>query len=118
MYHSYELEMLAVVESIERFRVYILGKHFKLLTDCSAIAKANVKKELIPKVARWFLKIMDYDCEIVHCQGTRMAHVDALSRSPDSQTPACEHNDDILKVTLNHEDWLLTMQLQNATLKE
>lgn len=117
-YHSYELEILAVVESLERFRVYVLGKHFKLITDCSAIAKGNVKKELIPKVARWFLKIMDYDCEIVHRPGSRMAHVDALSRTPDPDPADCEPPDHIMKVTVDQDDWLFTMQLQDPALKE
>lgn len=29
-YHSYELETLAIVESLRRFRIYILGYHFKM----------------------------------------------------------------------------------------
>nr|XP_041630835.1 uncharacterized protein LOC121501839 [Drosophila kikkawai] len=45
-YHSYELETLAVVETLQRFRVYILGKPFRLVTDCSAIAKVKLNKEL------------------------------------------------------------------------
>jgi len=49
---SYELETLAVVETLQRFRVYILGKPFRLVADCSAIAKVKVNKELIPQVAR------------------------------------------------------------------
>lgn len=36
-YHSYELETLAVVESIKRFRIYLHGTHFKIVTDCSAV---------------------------------------------------------------------------------
>lgn len=39
-YHSYELEVLAIVESLERFRVYLLGKSFRVITDCSAYIKA------------------------------------------------------------------------------
>lgn len=32
-YHSYELEALAVVESLKKFRYYLLGKHFKVRSE-------------------------------------------------------------------------------------
>ena len=35
-YTSYELEVLAVVEALKMFRVYLLGIKFKILTDCAA----------------------------------------------------------------------------------
>lgn len=59
-YHSYELEVLAVVESLERFRIYLLGTHFRLVTDCSAIAKVHEKKELKSRVARWWMKLLEF----------------------------------------------------------
>jgi hypothetical protein len=33
-YHSYELETLAIVYSLQRFRVNLQGIRFKILTDC------------------------------------------------------------------------------------
>lgn len=36
-YHAYELETLALVVSLQRFRVYLLGLKFTLITDCSAL---------------------------------------------------------------------------------
>ncbi|KAK9751656.1 RNase H-like domain found in reverse transcriptase [Popillia japonica] len=53
VYHSYELETLAVVEPIRRFRVYLVGVHFKVVTDCSAVRATIAKKDLVPRVARW-----------------------------------------------------------------
>jgi len=35
--HSFEIETLAVVESVKRFRRYLFGKHFSIITDCSAV---------------------------------------------------------------------------------
>lgn len=110
-YHAYELEVLAVVESLERFRMYVLGKKFKLVTDCSAIAKVKATKELKSRISRWWMKLLEYDFDTVHREGTRMAHVDALSRAPDQPPNDVEPAGLIMKVTAISDDWLLTMQL-------
>jgi len=39
------------------------------------------KRELIPRIARWWLRIQEFDMDIVHRAGTLMNHVDALSRA-------------------------------------
>ncbi|GFV80365.1 transposon Tf2-9 polyprotein [Trichonephila clavipes] len=44
-YSSYELEVLAVVNSLKKFRTYLLGNHFKIITDCSAFQKTMDKKD-------------------------------------------------------------------------
>ncbi|XP_076278315.1 uncharacterized protein LOC143208116 [Lasioglossum baleicum] len=41
-YHSYELEVLAVVKSLKKFRVYLIGIPFKVITDCQAFAMRHV----------------------------------------------------------------------------
>lgn len=64
MYHSYELETLAVVESLKRFRVYVLGKPIKVVTDCTAVRYTLEKKDLIPRIARWWLTIQEFDIQI------------------------------------------------------
>ncbi|XP_017484587.1 PREDICTED: uncharacterized protein LOC108373235, partial [Rhagoletis zephyria] len=43
-YTSYELEILAVIEALTKFRVYVLGVHFKLVTDCNAFTKTLEKQ--------------------------------------------------------------------------
>lgn len=109
MYHSYELETLAVVESLRRFRVYVVGKHIKIVTDCTAVRATLVKRDLIPRIARWWLFIQDYDMSIEYRPGERMRHVDALSRCPVDSV-----NINRLEVT----DWFLTVQSQDDKLKQ
>ncbi|GFW53318.1 retrovirus-related Pol polyprotein from transposon 17.6 [Trichonephila clavipes] len=58
------------------------GQHFKIVTDCSAFQKTTQKKELITRIARWALQLEEFDYEIEHRDGSRMKHVDALSRYP------------------------------------
>ncbi|XP_018392678.1 PREDICTED: uncharacterized protein LOC108771809 [Cyphomyrmex costatus] len=38
-------------------------------------------KEINPRIARWALELLNYDYEVEHRPGTRMKHVDALSRT-------------------------------------
>ncbi|KMQ83225.1 retrovirus-like pol polyprotein, partial [Lasius niger] len=79
-YHSFELEMLAVLRSIERFHVYLYGIDFTVVTDCHALVYAMNKVNLNLRIARWTLKLQDYTFKVKHRDGQRMAHVDALSR--------------------------------------
>lgn len=81
-FHSYELEVLAIVEALKKFRVYLLGLHFKIVTECAAFTKTLEKRELATRVARWALLITEYDYVIEHRAGSRMSHVDSLSRYP------------------------------------
>lgn len=81
-YCSYELEVLAVVTALKKFRVYLFGTKFKLITDCSALQKTMNKKDLAPRVARWAMLMEEYNYEIEHRSGPRIPHADALSRHP------------------------------------
>ncbi|GBM85673.1 hypothetical protein AVEN_55191-1 [Araneus ventricosus] len=81
-YDSYVLEVLAIATALKKFRVYILGQHFKIVTDCSTFQKTIIKKYLITRIARWALQLEELDYEIEHRFGKRMHHVDALSRHP------------------------------------
>ncbi|GBM26401.1 Transposon Tf2-6 polyprotein [Araneus ventricosus] len=81
-YSSYELEVLAVVNALRKFRTYLMGNHFKIITDCSAFQRTMDKKDLVTRIARWALLLEEFDYEIVHRSGQRMQHVDALSRYP------------------------------------
>ena len=81
-YSSYELELLAIVRAVQKFRVYLLGLDFKIITDCEAVQKTLYKKDLRPRVARWAMVLKEFDYEIEHRAGERLKHVDALSRYP------------------------------------
>ncbi|GFT61874.1 transposon Tf2-9 polyprotein [Trichonephila clavipes] len=81
-YTSFELEVLAVVEALKKFRIYVLGTSFKIITDCDALVKTLSKKELNPRIARWALYLQEFNYTIEHRTGSKMAHLDALSRPP------------------------------------
>lgn len=79
-YHSFELETLAIIYALKRFRVYLQGINFKIVTDCNSLTLTLNKKDINPRIARWALELQNYDYELEHRSGKRMQHVDALSR--------------------------------------
>lgn len=79
-YHSFELETLAVIKALEKFRIYLLGKKFKLVTDCAALQQTLNKKELNRRINRWALQMQEFEFETEHRKAERMQHVDCLSR--------------------------------------
>lgn len=81
-YHSYELEVLPIVESLERFKTCLLGKRFRVVTDCGAVATTKLHTPLMPRIARWWLKLQEFDFETIHRPTEQMQHGDALSINP------------------------------------
>ena len=57
---SYELETLAVVASLNRFRVYLVGIDFKIVTDCNSLRATFNKKDMIPRIARWWSVMQEH----------------------------------------------------------
>jgi len=78
-YHSFELECLAVY-AIRRFHIYLAGIPFTIVTDCDSFRLTLSKQTVNPRIYRWALFLEQYTYKIEHRPGTRMSHVDALSR--------------------------------------
>jgi hypothetical protein len=78
--HSFELETLAVVYCLQRFRNYLFGMHFTLVTDCKSMKLTLEKRDINPKISRWCMFLDNFDYDIVHRSNEKMQHVDALSR--------------------------------------
>jgi ribosomal protein L21E len=106
-YHSYQLETLAVVEAFRYFRVYLVGIQFTLITDCTAIRSTAEKKDLLPRVARWWMELQDYNFDIQYRPGLKMNHVDCLSRNPSTSIMSV--------INITESEWLLATQLQDET---
>lgn len=81
-YHSFELETLAIVYALERFRVYLEGIPFTIVTDCNSLVASFNKRDVNPRIARWMFEFARYNYEVRHRHGNKMGHVDALSRNP------------------------------------
>lgn len=81
-YDSYKLEVMAIVKALKKFRVYLIGIDFVIVTDCKAFTQTMKKKDLCGQIAKWALRLEEFRYTIMHRPGKNMQHVDALSRHP------------------------------------
>lgn len=79
-YTATEKECLAVILAIERFRPYIDGVHFSVITDHSSLLWLQNMKEPTSRLARWALRLQAYDFHLTHRKGKHNVVPDALSR--------------------------------------
>lgn len=77
-----EKEGAAALEAIEKFRPYVEGTRFTLITDSSALSFImNSKWKASSKLSRWSMLLQQYDMAIKHRKGSENVVPDALSRS-------------------------------------
>lgn len=79
-YHIGELELLAIVKSLEHFRYFLHGHKFLLRTDHSSLLSYKNKSEPSQRLARWLQYLEEFDFDIEHVKGKNNAVADALSR--------------------------------------
>lgn len=111
---SYELETLAVVTSLQRFRVYLIGIPFKIFTDCNSLRATFLKRDLIPRVARWWISMQEFDYSVEYRPGKSMTYVDALSRNPPSSDPPAAS---VHLIEVGDSDWLSTVQSSDSEIQ-
>ncbi|KAL6286677.1 hypothetical protein ACE6H2_011067 [Prunus campanulata] len=76
----YEKEMMAVILAIQKWRPYLLGQQFNILTDHQTIRHFLSQRVTTPVQQRWLLKLMGYNFTLQYRPGTQNQAADALSR--------------------------------------
>jgi hypothetical protein len=79
-YTASEAELLAVVWAAIHFRCYLYGIQFKVRTDHAALTYLKKFSDTNAKLMRWSLKLSELDFQVEHLAGSKIPHVDALSR--------------------------------------
>lgn len=81
-YCATERECLAVIAAVEKFRPYIEGSKFEVVTDHQALKWLMETKDRKGRLSRWALRLQVYagDMKTIHRAGKTMELPDALSR--------------------------------------
>lgn len=80
-YSVTERELLAIIFALEKFRPYVEGAKFKIITDHYSLLWINRIKEPSGRLARWAVKLQQFDFDIEHRKGSLNVVADALSRA-------------------------------------
>lgn len=103
-YSASEKELLSVVYAVEKFRPYIDGVHFTVITDHKALVWLHKMKDPHGRLARWAMKLQQFSFDIAHRPGKLNVVPDALSRAVDINL--LESN--FIKILEKHKDaWYL-----------
>lgn len=99
-----EKEAYAIVESIRKWRHYLLGREFTLITDQKSVSfmfsNKQTSKIKNDKIQRWRLELSEYKFNIIYRVGKENIPADTLSRV--CATVGC--HTDIKKLIKIHED--------------
>ncbi|GKB74012.1 transposon ty3-G gag-pol polyprotein, partial [Tanacetum coccineum] len=81
---TYEKDFLAVVAALDKWKGYLLDRHFKIRTDHFSLKYLLNQKLTTPFQFKWLPKFLGYDYEIVYKKGSENVVADALSRMDSS----------------------------------
>ncbi|XP_026399151.1 uncharacterized protein LOC113295004 [Papaver somniferum] len=76
----YDKEMLAIVSAVNKWRPYLLGRHFKIYTDHRSLKYFLEQRISSIEQHKWVSKLLGYDYEIIYRSGSSNKAADALSR--------------------------------------
>jgi hypothetical protein len=65
---------------LKKFRTYLIGIKFRVVTDCNALRTTFTKKNILPRVGRWWLTLQEFNFEVVYQSDAKMLHVDASTK--------------------------------------
>lgn len=76
----YERELMHVVITVQKWRPYLLRRHFKVHTDQKSLKFLTGQRIMSERQQKWISKLLGYDLQIVYKPGRENGVADALSR--------------------------------------
>ena len=81
-YATWEKELFAIVSAVNKFRPYVFGTRFEIVTDNRALLAAKKMMNPCGRVMRWLSDLAQYDYYVTYRRGRDNVVPDALSRFP------------------------------------
>ncbi|KAL4290180.1 hypothetical protein GQ457_14G026510 [Hibiscus cannabinus] len=116
---TYNREMYAITQAVRKWRQYLLGRKFVIITDQKSLRELTAQTIQTPEQQRWLSRLIGYNFEIRYRPSKMNAAADALSRETSAVLMALTRTtwgiiEDIRKASEQDEALLhIRDQLQN-----
>lgn len=80
-YSTTELECLAVLWAVEKLKCYLEGYRFFVISDHASLKWLDNLKDPTGRLARWAVRLQQFDYEVIHRKGKDHIVPDLLSRA-------------------------------------
>jgi len=84
-YTTTEKELLVIIYSIGKFRVYLIGRHFEIVTDHRSLTFLQSASFQSGRIMRWILLLQQYTFSVTYCRGIDNVVADFFSRNPEGK---------------------------------
>lgn len=79
-YPTHDKELLAIVHAVKKWRHYVEGTKFKVITDHNSLKYFATQPELSRRQVRWMMLVQHFNMDIAYAPGSTNIVADALSR--------------------------------------